>query len=537
MIRLIATLLLCLCATAARGEARRIADLNPGPAGSYPSNFTTFANALYFTAYTQATGFELWKYNGASVQLVADINDTSDDIGFGVQEGNDSIVSWLTEFNGSLYFSAFEPRRGGELWRYDGNAVSRVADISPDANDNIKLLQNSSWPNQLTVFNNALYFSANSGTISTNYELWKYDGVAVTQAANIHPDIGQDHSSYPIGLTVFNGALYFMANDGSNGYELWKHDGARATMVSNINPGGPESSSYPKHFAAFNNVLYFQAFSDEHGYELWKMDGSAVSLAADINPGPASSAPEFLAAHNGALYFRANDGVHGYELWKFDGATASIVADVNPAGDSYPKNLIPVGDALYFAADDGVHGFELWKLASGAATMVRDLNPAGDSFPETLRAANGVLYFVAATPETGFETWKLGNGEISLAADVNPGPGDSFPQFYFAFNDELVFRATSDGVSDWEPWALPLDHPGPVTPPEIISIEFTADSVRLRWKTTAGKTDVVQSTTDLAATFIDESSPLLIPGTGEVIQELTLPIAGGQQRFYRIRSN
>lgn len=31
--------------------------------------------------------------------------------------------------------------------------------------------------------------------------------------------------SNPMGLTVFNGALYFQANDGVNGIELWKTDG------------------------------------------------------------------------------------------------------------------------------------------------------------------------------------------------------------------------------------------------------------------------------------------------------------------------
>jgi ELWxxDGT repeat protein len=35
-------------------------DMNPGPASSYPSQFTKVGNLIYFTAYTDATGGELW---------------------------------------------------------------------------------------------------------------------------------------------------------------------------------------------------------------------------------------------------------------------------------------------------------------------------------------------------------------------------------------------------------------------------------------------------------------------------------------------
>ena len=44
-------------------------------------------------------------------------------------------------------------------------------------------------------------------------------------------------SSSPNDLIVFNNALYFAANDGTNGNELWKYDGVNApSMVANIRP-------------------------------------------------------------------------------------------------------------------------------------------------------------------------------------------------------------------------------------------------------------------------------------------------------------
>lgn len=475
-------LVLIAAAQPVKGEFRRVADLNPGSAGSYPSNMTSFASSLYFTAYTLATGFELWKSDGQTIQLMADINDTADDIGFGVKEGNDSIPSWLTEFNGVLYFSAYDPYRGAELWRYNGTTASRVADISPDMNDMEKFNPNSSWPNQLTVFNNALYFGANSGTVSTNYELWKYDGVLPSRVANIKADIGMDHSSYPIGLTVFNGALYFMANDGVNGYELWKHNGTSTILLTNINPGAAESSSYPKYFTPLGNHLYFQAFHNDLGFELWRTDGTNVSLAADISAGTGSSNPEFLAELNGVLYFRATDGVNGYELWKFDGNNATLVADINPTGDSYPKNVTIFQGSLYFAADDGGHGFELWKFDGISATRVGDVNQVGDSFPESLTVFDGSLYFVATSPETGYEVWEYDGSTINLAGDINPGSGDSYPQFLTAFNGELYFRATEDGVSNWELWAITPGNSAPtisISAPAEGAVFLSTDTITL----------------------------------------------------------
>ena len=145
------TTFLCL-GTPAAATVERVADLNPGSVGSFLSNITVYAENVLFGAYTQATGTELWRYDGTNVVLVRDINDTADDLGFGVMEGNDSFPAWLTPFDGQVLFSAFDPYRGGELWQMDGLTATRAADINPDADDSVKLWPNSSWPQELTAF-------------------------------------------------------------------------------------------------------------------------------------------------------------------------------------------------------------------------------------------------------------------------------------------------------------------------------------------------------------------------------------------------
>ena len=65
----------------------------------------------------------------------------------------------------------------------------------------------------MTVYNNALYFSANDRCT----ELWKYDGSNVSLAADINPGSG---GSNPSGFCVFSGSLYFAASNSIYGNEL-----------------------------------------------------------------------------------------------------------------------------------------------------------------------------------------------------------------------------------------------------------------------------------------------------------------------------
>src|SRR5688572_8515920 len=70
---------------------RRIADLNAGSVGSFPSNFISFNGAAYFSAYTYELGRELFRYDGANATLVSNINDQTHFDESGSQVGNDSV--------------------------------------------------------------------------------------------------------------------------------------------------------------------------------------------------------------------------------------------------------------------------------------------------------------------------------------------------------------------------------------------------------------------------------------------------------------
>ena len=96
-------------------------------------------------------------------------------------------------------------------------------------------------------------------------ELWRTNGTK--EGTSLIKDINTIRGSIPKNLTVFNGELYFSANDGS-GEELWKSNGTESgtIMVKDIQVLG---GSRPNTFEVFNNELYFLASGN-----IWKTDGT-----------------------------------------------------------------------------------------------------------------------------------------------------------------------------------------------------------------------------------------------------------------------
>ena len=82
-----------------------------------------------------------------------------------INQLGDSAPSNLAEINGKLFFSAYAPFRGTELWISDGteSGTTLVMDIYAGAS--------SSNPSDLINVNGTLFFRATDGTRGS--ELWK----------------------------------------------------------------------------------------------------------------------------------------------------------------------------------------------------------------------------------------------------------------------------------------------------------------------------------------------------------------------------
>lgn len=159
------------------------------------SELTVFNNELYFRAFNEEIGAELWKT--------------------GPQGGASSNPSGFTVFNNALFFRADNGRANGiELWKTDGTSdgTVMVKDIEYQG-------PSHSWPSGFTAFQDALYFQATQDVTSLNgqapigTELWKTDGTedGTVLVKDINPNLRE--SSDPADFIVFNGALYFRASN------------------------------------------------------------------------------------------------------------------------------------------------------------------------------------------------------------------------------------------------------------------------------------------------------------------------------------
>ena len=173
-------------------------DIHAGLANSWPQELIPIdtdgdgeSDTLYFKAYVQTYGTELWKSDGTAAGTVM-----VKDIYSGNQAGN---PTGLTLVDNTLYFRAYDGTNGYELWKSDGTAAGTVMvkDINSGGN---------SYAGSFTACS-TLYFIADDGD---GYELWKSDGTTAgtVMVEDIHT-AGSTISVYGSNMMCLGSTLFF----------------------------------------------------------------------------------------------------------------------------------------------------------------------------------------------------------------------------------------------------------------------------------------------------------------------------------------
>lgn len=257
-------------------------------------------------------------------------------------------------------------------------------------------------------------------------------------------------------LAVYDGSLYFQADDGQSGAELWRASAGTATQVAEIAPG-PTGSS-PHAFAVFQGQLYFAATTPSTGEELFRFDGSSASLAAETHPGNEGGEIFGLTVFDGALYFSVpNDGE---QVWRFDGTTAEPVTAINAApgrvvafGHRPARAFVPFGGKLYYVRSTPLpEHYELWVYDGAKASMLKALTHGNDivSYVFDLVVYQGALYFgvVAPVPSSTWqdqdELWRYtGQGAPVKVATFGSAATGTQPGYFQVYQGKLYFEVGS----------------------------------------------------------------------------------------------
>lgn len=289
-------------------------DISPNADSTSFGQFSQLGNLVIFAVNTSQSVFsrtwDLWKTDGTTTTKIQSFN------GFGT-------FGFLT-FNNKIYFDGSDATNGTELWSTDGTHTSLVKDIYPG---NIEGNPNSSYPQLFnSVFIKGKFlFSATDGA---GAELWSSDGTPENTLKIMDINPGSESSNpeiFPVfdyskiltgnvslfdffqRGTLFNGSIFFSADDGTNGTQLWKTDGTSKGTVMVQSIGGQNGGISSSYFYT-KTGLYFSANDGTNGEEPWFSNGSTVQMVADINKGAKSSYPEFLFVYNNNLFINADNG-------------------------------------------------------------------------------------------------------------------------------------------------------------------------------------------------------------------------------------
>lgn len=494
----------------AASDVRLVKDIATGPDGrsSNPTELTPAGDLLFFFAFTETDGYELWKSDGTEQ---------------GTDLVLDSDVGWESDVPGTILGAAgdvvFFTTATGEpsYWRTDGTPAGTwpldvvsgywVWESGKSIRDALLFVQGSStgftlWrsdgseegtipvatiPEPSTpVVSGDLYFFVAGQT------LWRSDGTESGTFAVREADVRVTGEVLPAseGRVALTAADGIWISDGSAegtrhvvketagaealavlgetvvfnlGTALWRSDGTPEGTVKLHENLKPERSGM-----LGGGVLFMSSGNPHLPGELWVTDGTAEGTR-NLQPYFASELTPFA----GRMFF-----VSRGQLWSSDGTpegTQLVEALAPEQVNSHLGSLTVANGRLFFTLFSVP---EMWEIAvtNGQPGGMRILNihaDVADSDPRGGISDGSLMYFTANDGVHGRETWITDGSDSGtrLFSDLTPGPESTVLWGFARLGDRgLLADSTSLWVSDGSPTGPTLLRSWGAAPREMVEL-------------------------------------------------------------------
>ncbi|MEM6326586.1 MAG: T9SS type A sorting domain-containing protein [Bacteroidota bacterium] len=419
-----------------------------------PVTFVPFDGRAAFSGLDTSGDWAVWLTDGTEAGTVKRIPENG---------GGPAVPSApLAAFEDRLYFSGLDADNRNRLWRIAATGLPEQVTLAEYE------------PGTFAAQPDRFFFTG--CTPDEGCEPYVSNGQSTSLLQDIHPG---PTSSEARGYTLWQGATYFEADDGSTGEEVWRTAGTEGTttLLANLYRGA--TGSRVGGFLPTGNLLLFVAEGRASGESampgIYGTDGTEAGTSLVVGAGLATSFLGTAGAEDTPIVAFA-DPTFGREPHALTGGSLVFLADIRAGGGSLApgtgSRTARLGDHLAFTAEAFVSPTlvdQIWLTDGQTASRIEIPDePAYAEYrnPVTL---DGSLYFTVVPNETlnqdaPQQIWRfvpasglVGGGAYELIGTL---PDGALLQGWNAFDGGLLM-GVSLGVS------------GPV---ELWGIGYSADT-------------------------------------------------------------